>query len=60
MHTCEGCQFYAKKTHLPAQALQIIPITWTFAVWGLDMVGPLQKVPGGFTHMFVAVDKFTK
>ena len=24
------------------------------------MVGPLKKVPGGFTHLLVAVDKFTK
>ena len=25
--TCEGCQFYARKIHLPAHALQTIPIT---------------------------------
>ena len=24
---CKGCQFYTKQTHLPAQALQTIPIT---------------------------------
>jgi hypothetical protein len=29
---CEGCQFYTRQTHLPAQALQTIPITWPFAV----------------------------
>jgi hypothetical protein len=29
-------------------------------VWGLDMVGPLKKAPGGFTCLLVAVDKFTK
>ena len=29
-------------------------------VWGLDMVGPLKKALGGFTHLLVAVDKFTK
>jgi hypothetical protein len=27
VRTCEGCQFYARKTHLPAHALQTIPIT---------------------------------
>ena len=42
------------------QELQTIPITWPFVVWGLDMVRPLKKAPGGFTHLFVAVDKFTK
>jgi hypothetical protein len=40
VRTCEGCQFYARKTHLPAHALQTIPIMWPFAVWGLDLVGP--------------------
>jgi hypothetical protein len=53
-------QFYAKQTHLPAQALQTIPITWSFAVWGLDLVGPLQKALGGYTHLLVAIDKFSK
>ena len=60
VRTCEGCQFYARKIHLPAHALQTIPITWPFAVWGLDLVGPLQKAPGGFTHLLVAVNKFSK
>ena len=27
---------------------------------GLDMVGPLKRGPGGFTHLLVAVDNFTK
>jgi hypothetical protein len=48
--TCEGCQFYARLTHLPAQALQAMPITWPFAVWGLDLAGPSQKAPGGYKH----------
>src|SRR5207247_2070678 len=46
--------------HMPQQELQTIPITWPFAVWGLDMVGPLQRAPSGYTHLFVAIDKFTK
>ena len=33
---------------------------WPFVFWGLDMVGPLTKAPGGYTHLLVAVDKFTK
>ena len=24
------------------------------------MVGPLKKAPGGYTHLLVAIDKFTK
>jgi hypothetical protein len=45
---------------LPAQALQTIPITWSFAVWGLDLVRPLKRAPGGYTHLLVAIDKFSK
>jgi hypothetical protein len=29
-------------------------------MWGLDLVGPFQKAPGGFTHLLVAIDKFSK
>jgi hypothetical protein len=60
VRTCEGCQFYARKSNLPAHVLQTIPTTWSFAVWGLDIVGPLRKAPGGFTHLLVAIDKFSK
>jgi hypothetical protein len=60
VRTCEGCQFYARKTNLPAHILQMITITWPFAVWGLDLVGPLRKAPGGYTHLLVAIDKFSK
>jgi hypothetical protein len=34
VRTSEGCQFYARKSNLPAHVLQTIPITWPFAVWG--------------------------
>jgi hypothetical protein len=40
--------------------LQTIAITWPFSTWGLDLVGPFKKARGGFTHIFIAVDKFTK
>jgi hypothetical protein len=34
--------------------------TWLFAVWGLDIVGPLRKALGDYTHLLVAIDKFSK
>jgi hypothetical protein len=60
MRTCDGYQFYARQMHLPAHVLQTIPITWPFSVWGLDLIGPLQRAPGGYTHLLVVVDKFFK
>jgi hypothetical protein len=41
VRTYEGCQCYTRKTNLLAHALQTIPVTWSFAVWGLDIVEPL-------------------
>ena len=57
---CAGCQFYSNMYHKPAFALRIIPLVWPFAVLGLDMVGPFKTGASGFTHLLVAVDKFTK
>src|SRR4051812_26732113 len=45
---CEACQFHSKKLHQPAQALQTIPLSWPFSVWGLDILGPFPKAVGGF------------
>ena len=45
---------------MPAQELRTIPITWPFAVQGLDMVGPFKMAPGGYTHLLEAIEKFTK
>jgi hypothetical protein len=55
-----GCQYFVRKIHAPAQELWTIPIAWPFAVWGLDLLGPFKKAPGGLTHLLIVVDKFTK
>jgi hypothetical protein len=57
---CKGCQFFAKQQHLPAQALRTIPPSWPFSMWGLNAVGPFRTTPGGYKHILVAIDKFTK
>jgi hypothetical protein len=57
---CEGCQFFARQKYVPSHQLQTIHITWSFSTWRLDLVGPFKKANRGFTHIFVAVDKFIK
>ena len=57
---CEAYQFHSKNIHLPAQALQTIPLSWPFLVWGLDILGPFPRAIGGFKFLFVSIDKFTK
>jgi hypothetical protein len=36
----------------------MISITWPFAVWGLDLLGPFRKAPRALTYLLVVVDKF--
>jgi hypothetical protein len=60
VRACAGCQKYASQSNMPGSALKTIPLTWPFAVWGMDMVGKFKTAPGGYTHLLVTVDKFTK
>jgi hypothetical protein len=57
---CNSCQRFSKHQNTPVPTLKTIPLTWPFAVWGLDMVGPFKTALGGLMHLLVAVDKFTK
>jgi hypothetical protein len=58
--SCKACQFHVKQIHTPAQALQMIPPSWPFAVWGVDILGPFPRAIGGYRFLFVAINKFTK
>jgi hypothetical protein len=49
-----------RQIQTPAQELQTIPITWSFAMWGLDLLGPFKKALEGLTHLLVVVNKFIK
>jgi hypothetical protein len=60
VHQCEGYHFFTRQKHVSSHQLHTIPITWPFSTWGLDLVGSFKKAKGEFTHIFVAMDKFTK
>jgi hypothetical protein len=38
----------------------MIPPSWTFAIWGLDILGSFPRAIEGFRYLYVAIDKFTK
>jgi hypothetical protein len=38
----------------------MIPPSWPFAVWGLDILGPFPRAIGGFQYLYVTINKFTK
>jgi hypothetical protein len=38
----------------------MIPPSWPFAIWELDILGPFPRAVGGYRYLYVAIDKFTK
>jgi hypothetical protein len=46
--------------HTLVQALQTIPLSWPFSVWGLDILDPFPHATGGYEFLYVAIGKFTK
>jgi hypothetical protein len=60
VQSCEACQFHTKQIHQPSRGLQTIPLSWPFAVWGMDILGPFPRAAGGYRYLYVAIDKFTK
>jgi hypothetical protein len=58
--TYKACQFHVKEIHTLAQTLQMILPSWSFTIWGLDILGPFPWAVGGYRYLYVAIDKFTK
>ncbi|KAK0593858.1 hypothetical protein LWI29_035065 [Acer saccharum] len=57
---CEACQKIANNIRQPPELLQSITSPWPFAMWGIDLIGPMPTATGGAKHAIVAVDYFTK
>jgi transposase InsO family protein len=38
----------------------MIPPSWPFTVWGLDIVGTFSHAVRGYRFLYIAIDKFTK
>ncbi|KAK0585343.1 hypothetical protein LWI29_027080 [Acer saccharum] len=57
---CEACQKIANNIRQPPELLQSITSPWPFAMWGIDLIGPMPTAPEGAKHAIVAVDYFTK
>jgi transposase InsO family protein len=38
----------------------MIPPSWPFVVWVLDIVGPFPRAVRGYQFLYVTIDKFTK
>ena len=61
VESCETCQRIANDIRQPPELLRSLTSPWPFAMWGLDLIGPMPTgTKGGAKHAIVAVDYFTK
>ena len=57
---CDQCQRFAPNIHQLDGALNPLSSPWSFAQWGLDIVGPFPKTAGNKRYLLVGTDYFTK
>ena len=57
---CDQCQRFTPNIHQPEGILNPLSSPWTFAQWGLDIVGSFPKAVGNKRYLLVGMDYFTK
>ena len=60
VHSCEGCQMFAKKQKALANLTKSIFPTWPLQRWGVNIEGPLPVAPRNLHFVVVALEYFTK
>ena len=57
---CDQCQRFIPNIHQLGGVLNPLSSPWSFAQWGLDIVGPFPKTIGNKRYLLVGMDCFTK
>ena len=60
MKTCVQCQRYTPNIHQSGGVLNPLSSSWSFAQWGLEIVGPFLQVIGNQRWLLVSTYYFTK
>lgn len=61
VNKCHKCQICADKIHVPPSPLNVFSATWSFFMWGIDVIGMIEpKTANGHQFILVAIDYFTK
>ena len=61
LRECKKCQIYMDKIHVEASPLHVLSAPWSFSLWGMDVIGPIDpKASNGHRFILVAIDYFTK
>ena len=54
------CQEFANVPRTPSDNLHSLYSPWPFAMWVMDILGPLPKAPGVVKYLLVVINYFTK
>ena len=57
---CDQCQRFAPNIHQPGGVLNLLSSPWSFAQWGMDIVGPFPQAARNKRYLLVDTDYFTK
>ena len=57
---CDQCQRFAPNIHQPEGVLNPLTSPWSFALWGLDIIGSFPKAARNKRYLLVGTDYFTK
>ena len=57
---CDQCQWFVPSIHQSGGILNPISSLWSFAQWGLDIVGPFPKAVEKKKFLLISKDYFTK
>ena len=57
---CDRCQRYTPIPRMPSEVLNPITSPWPFALWGMDIVGPLPIAATQKKFLLVVTDYFSK
>ena len=58
--SCDMCQRFNNLIRQPSEELSLKMAPWSFAQWGLDIMGPFPRALRQLTFLVVGIDYFTK
>jgi len=56
---CAKCQEFGPLHHAKQEMLHSLISLWSFAIWGMDIIGPFASGKGQTKFLLIGVDYFT-
>ena len=57
---CDKCQRFSNIIRQPTEKLALMTAPWSFAQWGLNIIGPFPTVVRQLKFLVIGIDYFTK